>query len=298
VIAPAPFLLLLAAAAAAPTNAKGRADVSGARAGGGHASSGIRWERHFEEALRKARSTHKPLMIDFWAEWCGWCQRLDQTTYLDPDVIKLADGFVAVKINSEGSPREQEVALRYDVASLPTIAFVSPGGRLITRLTGYQGPGQFPRTLEVARQMAGRVMGWEDSIDRNAEDATALGALGVHLYEQDAYRDSKPLLSRAVRVDGHRPLEERKRNRLLLAALEKVEHRYPQAETLIQQGLAMTPSPEYDAKLLMVLGKVYASWGRLDEARVVLTRVVQSYPQTPVAEKARETLVALDARRK
>ena len=297
-IAPAPVLLLLAAAAAAPTSARARADASGARAGGGHAASGIRWERHFEEALRKARSSRKPLMIDFWAEWCGWCQRLDQTTYLDPDVIKLAEGFVAVKVNTEGSPHEAEVALRYDVASLPTIAFVSPGGRLITRLTGYQGPGQFPRTLEVARQMASRVMGWEEAIDRNAEDASALAALGVHLYEQDAYRDSKPILSRAVRVDGHRPLEERKNNRLLLAALEKLEHRYPQAETLLQQGLALNPSPAYDAKLLLVLGKVYAAWGRPDEARVALTRVVQSYPQTPIAEKARETLVALEARRK
>jgi hypothetical protein len=43
-----------------------------------------------------------------------------------------------------------------------------------------------------------------------------------------------------------------------------------------------------------VLGKVYVAWGRRDKDRVVLQQVVELHSQSQIAEKARETLVALE----
>src|SRR5258708_1754090 len=103
------------------------------RAGDGP-GRGHRWEKSFEEALKKAKATRRPLRVDFWAEGCGWCSRLDKTTYVDPVVAQKAEEFVAVKVNTEGSRKEMEVALRYDVQSLPTVLFLSPEGRPVHRL--------------------------------------------------------------------------------------------------------------------------------------------------------------------
>jgi thiol-disulfide isomerase/thioredoxin len=263
---------------------------------GAHGSGlpGIRWERQFADALKKARQAKKPVMVDFWADWCSWCHRLDQTTYVDPAVVKLSDDFVAVKVDTEGDPKGAAVAVRYDVTSLPTIAFLSPHGRPLMRLNGFQGPGQFPKTLEAAKEIAQRVMAWEDALDRDPSNPDALAALGTHLFEQDAYRESRELLARALKYDVRRPLEERKRSRLLLGAIEKSDHRYAEAESILRQALELPPSPEHDAKVLYVLGRMYDAWGRREQARVALQKVVKSYAQTSIAEKAKESLGALE----
>ena len=266
--------------------------------GGGHGTTGIRWERRFEDALKKARASHKPVIVDFWAQWCGWCHRLDKTTYVDPAVVKLAEGFVAVKVNIEGEPRETAVAIRYDVSNLPTIMVISPEGRPIARVNGFVGPGQFPRLLEGAKDVAIRVIKWEVALDKTPKDAEALTGLGVHLFEQDSFAESLELLRRAAQVDAKRPIQERKQTRLLTGVILKAADRFPEAETVLKQGLGLQPDDAvYDPKLLYVLGMLYANWGRKDEARVILQQVLTLHAQSSIAQKARDSLVALDSKK-
>jgi len=262
----------------------------------GHHPAGpaIRWEHRFDEALKKAKAARKPIMVDFWAEWCAWCHRLDQTTYVDPVVVKMSEDFVAVKVNTEGGRKEIEIALRYSVSALPTIVFLSPEGRQVLRLGQFQGPGQFPRTLEQARQAAAKVMALEAALKEDPKDAAALFQLGMHMFEQESYEESRELLYRAAAADARRPIPDRKQARMLIGIIQKYDQKYPEAETVLKEALAFQPPTEYDPKMLFILGRVYSSWGKRNEARHVLKQVLTNYPDSSVAKKARDLLHDLE----
>jgi thiol-disulfide isomerase/thioredoxin len=253
----------------------------------------IRWERSLSEAFQKARTAHKPVMLDFFAEWCALCHRLDQTTYTDVEVLRLSQDFVAVKIDASGGEKSREVITRYEVSAVPTLAFVSPSGRLLLKV-GYQGPGEFPDTLHQALEAGRRVMGWESSLERDPQDPSALAGLGLHLFDQDRYDESREFLLKARDVDRARPSIERKKTRTHLALLYSWERQYPDAEGMLKEALSLEPTGDYDAQILFLLGKNYMKLGRPGDAKAAFQKILDTHAESPVAQRAWDTLAALD----
>jgi thiol-disulfide isomerase/thioredoxin len=255
---------------------------------------GIPWEKSFKNATKRARAAGKPLLVDFWAEWCHWCHELDATTYRDPAVVAAATAFVPVKVDTEGSLEEKQLSAQYGVEILPTIAFLSPRGHAILIRDKFEGPEAFASTLAAAHELAGKVMGWEETLSTHADDASALAQLGAHVFEQRQFEESRELLERAAKHDVDRPVDERKRTRIVLARIQEHADRFGDAEKLLKAAIALQPAaPTQDADALLELGETYAKWGKGDAARDALTHAIDAGTGSPVADRARQALEAL-----
>lgn len=264
--------------------------------GASGAPARIRWEPSFDAARKKAQAAGKTVMIDFWAEWCGWCHTFERTTFVDPTVVALTRDFTAVRVDTEGSQAEIDVAVRYDVSSLPTILFVTGSGRVVVRISGYQGPEQFAETLRLVRDEARKVMAWEKALAANPGNADALMKLGLLQLDNEAFAEARDLLEKARSADGSLPTGDRKRVRLALGFLRRAERRYPEAEAMLKEGLALRPSDDQaDPQALLLLGRLYLAWGRRDEALGALKRLVSEFPKSAASERARRTMDALAA---
>ncbi|MBN1383580.1 MAG: thioredoxin family protein [Elusimicrobia bacterium] len=104
----------------------------------------ITWVYNLYEALLSAEQNNKPLMVDFYADWCGWCKKLDRDTYADPKVAELSDGFVCVKVDTT---RDEISARKYKVKGLPTVVFMDSKGEIISRIEGYRDKKFFVKIM-------------------------------------------------------------------------------------------------------------------------------------------------------
>ncbi|MBN2621745.1 MAG: thioredoxin [Acidimicrobiales bacterium] len=87
-------------------------------------------------------SSAEPVVVDFWAEWCGPCKMI--APILDEIANEHAGKISVGKLNVDENP---DVARRYDVMSIPTL-IVFKDGAAQKRLVGAKGKGQLLAELE------------------------------------------------------------------------------------------------------------------------------------------------------
>ncbi len=108
---------------------------------------GVAWQPYSDQVLAQAAQRQQPVIIDFYATWCSPCRELDEITFHNPDVVKLADqGFLMVKVDltQKGNPVYQRLLGQYEVKGVPTVVFLDRAGQECRnlRLVDYLPPEQ------------------------------------------------------------------------------------------------------------------------------------------------------------
>ncbi len=107
-----------------------------------------------EQALHQAKSAGKPVMLDFYADWCVACKEFERYTFHQPAVEQKLTDFVLLQVDvTRSEPQDFELLQHLQVLGLPTIDFWDPQGNHLpqARITGFMAEHPFLAHLDSFR---------------------------------------------------------------------------------------------------------------------------------------------------
>lgn len=147
------------------------------------AQSAIKWYT-WEEGMLKAQSEKKKFVIDMYTDWCGWCKKMDASTFSDPQIVHYVNtNYIAIKFDAEqkgnltfkgeehsfvksGRSGYHTLAAKLTNGRLsyPTIVFLDENMDLIQAIPGYQDAKSFDPILVYFAEDLHKQMSWNSFI--------------------------------------------------------------------------------------------------------------------------------------
>jgi thioredoxin-related protein len=133
------------------------------------AAGPVQW-RNYTNGLSEAKTKGKPIFVQFFATWCGYCRKMDQETFTNTQVQSQLNKFVSVrvtessenKVSHEGKVMsERELTAAHGVTGFPTLVFMESDGKVIGKIPGYLGPEDFAGMLKFIETGSYRKMDYE-----------------------------------------------------------------------------------------------------------------------------------------
>ena len=255
----------------------------------GMGASGMVWQNDIDAAFTIARTENRPMLIEFWADWCGPCHMMEKDTFSHPRVMEATRRFVPVRIDFDQNP---DLARSFEVWALPAVLMTDSYGMSLVRLDGYVGPQRFLKLLGRVPEDISEFNAWSQRLVEKPRDFKALLEMGLTYRRHTLLGSSSYFLQKAVEegnVMSPRPAR-------LEEALFYLGENHLQLEQLELAVGAFTalierfPESERVPIVHLELGKIYYMIGKLDRAREYLQPLLSRGDSDRVARQAREVL--------
>lgn len=236
------------------------------------------WIKSLSDAQKKAKAGNQLIFVDLFADWCGWCHRMEQEVFPSQTFQNATDDMVLLRLNTEDGGEGTLLARQFQATSLPTFLILNGDKQLAGVIHGYQPAAAFAKLLEDETKK------YKDFQDRVKSESTMTDPvkrldLAKELRLRFALADSEKRLSKLA---GERGVPQNIRDEAFyeLAYTQLLEKKYDDTMQTLKKFANVQKAGESFERSRLLISDVYIAQGNWNAAADNLRNFKKTYPQS------------------
>jgi len=255
------------------------------------------WIKSLTVAQKKAKDSNQLIFVDLFADWCGWCHRMEQEVFPSATFQKATDNMVLLRLNTEDGAEGTTFARKFAVTSLPTFLMLSPEGTLAGIIKGYAPAPDFVQSIK------GMETKYNDFRARVAREPT-FGKdyqkrldLAVEFGERQDFEASESRL-RKLLTDPKTPADVRDQAYYNLAVAQATQGKRAESLKTIEKLSTVASKGDSLERARFLASQIYYDQGDLKAAVGELKRFKTTFPNSILIRNVEYLLPQLEAQLK
>jgi len=252
------------------------------------------WLNDVAAAEKAAAERDAFILVDLYADWCGWCKVLEREVFSSEAFRRFASDFVLLRVDVEDGGEGSLMQARYGVVDLPTLLILEAGGARVGQVSGYAPVERYLAQLRAELKRYEELVGHFEAVRRSG-DAGALSALAEAFHRRRDGARAAALYDRlAAELKPGSPQWADVQARL--ADARRLAGDWAGARQSLERARAAARSLD-DRRLLeqveLLHVQIAQEAGDCDEAERSLESFLRDHPESPLRREARRALAAL-----
>ncbi|MCP4655070.1 MAG: thioredoxin fold domain-containing protein [bacterium] len=257
-------------------------------------ASASTWLTSVEEAVERASQGDRYILIDLYADWCGWCKVLEEKVFSTSQFREFTRDFVLLRVNVDDGAEGTELQARFGVTGLPTTLIVDARLVKIGTVPGFAPPREFIRKLTAELESHRQLLRYYERM-RRGDDLEALRALAEELHSRGDGARAAAIYEQVERrmgggTDGAAWLQ------YLIADAHRLGGQFDQAERALKKARAMSGAlgnRDLSERIDLLTFHIAQDQGDCTKAVASLEHFLKEHPRSTHRRDVQRTLEAL-----
>lgn len=255
--------------------------------------AGGAWLKTVAAAQKEAKEKNQLILVDMFAEWCGWCHRFEREVFPTKIFQDATADMVLLRLNTEDGKEGTQMSRKFGITSLPTFLLLTPDLTSAGMIRGYAPPEPFARSLKETRNSHAE---FKKRLKNESKlDYFQRLNLAKELNARADFELSLPRLKKLMTEKGV-PAAVRDQAYYEQAVAYAVQNKLPEAQKTIRELLMLSRAGEAVERSRLLLGQIYMQQGKLLLARNEYRDFKDLFPESPLLGNIEQILAELEKR--